>query len=68
MGKYHVEFRAFESGEWYQKDSTSDLQRAQNWKYYSCGRDVRIIKASTGAVISFYPGDSSEYERLGKRK
>ena len=68
MSRYHVENRAFKTGEWYTKTKTDSYPAAESVaRCHSYGRDSRIYDSHRGKVISSYKGDESLYSEY-KRK
>ena len=67
MSKYHVEFRAYSTGEWYSKTKTDSYPAAESVCCHSNGRDARITDTHTKKVISSHPGDASMYDAYKRR-
>ena len=60
MARYKVEFKAFQTGEWYTKTMTDSYASACSVaEYNSYGRAYRIIDTDTGAVLREGSEDSS---------
>lgn len=67
MSKFHVERRAFGTGEWYTATKTNNRDSAESaMRIHSYGRDARIIDARKGKVIASWPGDQSLYKDRNK--
>lgn len=52
MAKYHVDFKAFKTGEWYTKTDTDSIAAASSVAHIgNYGRACRLIDTESGNII-----------------
>lgn len=63
MGKFTVQFKAFKSGEWYDKTDTDSYAAASSVAdTASFGRDSRVIDNDSGEIVRENNFDFNPYE------